>query len=247
MWTRLQQHEQVKQTGGGYEPAETFDEIQASVGKRLDDVAKILAGALVTVAGIMTALGLTSDLVFVALNNESWPIYVASLCAILAIVCSIVALLIHPTKRGNLWETVVLVVGVILYMVALSVAVVGAAKAAGGNGRPTISNVELDGPRSSLRLKFDVRADGVDSWASVGVYVVAVDADGESLNTRDQEPYSSSLRPDDKGRIEQHVSIPISAARDAWGLEINAINASGTDECEAPAVHGSACTTIQLP
>ncbi|MGW1996433.1 hypothetical protein [Embleya sp. NPDC001921] len=57
-------------------------EKQAAVGKCLDDVAKILAGALVTVAGVMTALGLTSDIVFVALNNESWPIHVVSLCAI---------------------------------------------------------------------------------------------------------------------------------------------------------------------
>lgn len=236
----------MKQTGGGHEGAPTFDAIQVGVGKRLDDVAKILAGALVTVAGVMTALGLTSDLVFVALNNEPWPIYVASFCAILAIVCSIVALLIHPTRRGNVWQTVVLVVGVILYMVALSVAVVGAAKAAGGNGRPTISNVKLDGPRSSLKLSFSVRADGVDTWASVGVYVVAVDADGDSLNGP-SELYASSMRPDDKGRIIQNVSMPVSAVRDAWGLEIVATNAGGSDECDAPAVRGGACTTIQLP
>ncbi|WP_426405245.1 hypothetical protein ACN9M0_39365 [Streptomyces sp. R-07] len=145
-----------------------------------------------------------------------------------------------------MWETVVLVVGVILYMVALSVAVVGAAKAAGGNGRPTISNVNLEGPRSSLRLSFGVRADGVETWASVGVYVVAVDADGNSLNGL-ADLYSSSLRPDDKGGINQNVSVPVSAARDAWGLEIVAINAGGSDECEARAVRGAACTTIQLP
>ncbi|WP_327364698.1 MULTISPECIES: hypothetical protein [unclassified Streptomyces] len=77
---------------------------QGSVGKRLDDVAKIPAGALVAVPGIMTALGLTSDLVFVALNNECWPIYAASLCAILAVACSVVALLLHPTRRGNVWR-----------------------------------------------------------------------------------------------------------------------------------------------
>lgn len=120
----------VPNMGDDKEAAPTPDEIQARVGKRLDDVAKILAGALITVAGIMTALGLSSDVVFVALNNKSWPIYVASLCAILAIVCSIVALLIHPTRRGNLWETCVLILGVVFYMVALSVAVIGAAKAA---------------------------------------------------------------------------------------------------------------------
>ncbi|WP_017238050.1 hypothetical protein [Streptomyces sp. SS] len=181
-----------------------------------------------------------------ALNNDSWPIYVASLCAILAIVCSIVALLIHPTKRGNLWETVVLVVGVILYMVALSVAVVGAAKAAGGNGRPTISNVELEGPRSRLKLSFGVRADGVETWATVGVYVVAIDEEGKSIDGP-SDLYATSLRPDDRGRIMQNVSIPVSAARDAWGLEIVAINAGGSDECEAKEVRGATCTTIQFP
>jgi hypothetical protein len=236
----------VTQTKGGQGAAPEFDAIPAGVGKRLDDVAKVLAGALVTVAGVMTALGLTSDLVFVALNNDSWPIYVASLCAILAIVCSIVALLIHPTRRGNVWETVVLVIGVILYMVALGVAVVGAAKAAGGNGRPTISDVALEGPRSGLRLSFGVRADGVETWASVGVYVVAVDADGNSLDGP-SDLYASSLRPDERGRIVQRVSMPVTAPRDTWGLEIVAINAGGSDACEAKAVHGAACTTIQLP
>ncbi|MEU4066380.1 hypothetical protein AB0F25_28980 [Streptomyces wedmorensis] len=91
----------MKQIGGGHETAPAFDVIQADVGKRLDGVAKILAGALVTVAGVIAALGLTSDLVFVALNNNSWPIFAASLCAILTIVCSIVAFLIHPTKRAT--------------------------------------------------------------------------------------------------------------------------------------------------
>jgi hypothetical protein len=48
--------------GDRHETAPMSDEAQARVGKRLDDVAKILAGALVAVAGIMTALGLTSDI-----------------------------------------------------------------------------------------------------------------------------------------------------------------------------------------
>ncbi|WP_328480745.1 hypothetical protein OHS71_20000 [Streptomyces sp. NBC_00377] len=78
------------QPPGGDQESSPLDDVQARVGKRLDDVAKILAGALVTVAGVMTALGLTSDVVFVALNNEWWPIYVAALSAIVAIVCSIV-------------------------------------------------------------------------------------------------------------------------------------------------------------
>jgi hypothetical protein len=239
-------HVQVKQLGGGHEPAPLSDELQARVGRRLDDVAKVLAGALVTVAGVMTALGLTSDVVFVALNNEAWPIYVASLCAILAIVCSVVALLIRPTRRGNLWETLVLVLGVIFYMAALSVAVVGAAKAAGGNGRPTITHVKLEGEKPSLRLRFDIRADGVDRWASIGVYASAVTRDGEPAGTSG-DFYDSTLRPNDKGEIEQHISLPLSVPRDTWGVEIVAITAGGADECEARSALGPACAVIQLP
>ncbi|MBT2459299.1 hypothetical protein [Streptomyces sp. ISL-86] len=235
----------LRRPGDGQEHASLPDEIQAKLGKRLDDVAKILAGTLVTVAGVMTALGLTSDVVFVALNNESWPIYVASLCAILAIVCSIVALLIRPTRRGNMWETAVLILGVIFYMVALSVAVVGAAKAAGGNGRPSIIDVSLTGPRSDARLRFGVHADGVDTWATVEVYAYAVDADGEALASVDF--FRSNLRPNDRGVIEHRVDTPVAIPAGAWGIAINAVAANGSDVCETLAERGPTCVVIQLP
>ncbi|TJZ58915.1 hypothetical protein FCH28_01800 [Streptomyces piniterrae] len=232
--------------GGGHEPAPAPDDVQARIGKRLDDVAKILAGALVTVAGVMTALGLTSDVVFVALNNESWPIYVASLCAILAIVCSIVALLIHPTRRGNMWETVVLTLGVVFYMVALSVAVIGAAQAAGGNGRPTLTHVKLVGPESGRRLTFGVHADGVDRWASVNVYVTPLNADQANL-PHTNDIYNVSLRPNDKGEIEHRTDVPFAAPRDAWGIEIIVVTAGGKEECEVRSPHGPTCAVVQLP
>ncbi|MFB7466185.1 hypothetical protein ACFCZ1_22280 [Streptomyces sp. NPDC056224] len=235
----------LRRPGDGQEHAPLPEEVQARLGKRLDDVAKILAGALVTVAGVMTALGLTSDVVFVALNNESWPIYVASLCAILAIVCSIVALLMRPTRRGNLWETGVLILGVIFYMVALSVAVVGAAKAAGGNGRPSIIDVSLTGPRSDPRLRFGVHADGVDTWASIEVYAYAVDVEGEPLKPS-VEFFRSNLRPNDRGVIEHRVDTPVTIPARAWGIAINAVAANGSDVCETRAERGPTCVVIQL-
>lgn len=240
----------VPKRGSEQEPAPTHEEIQARIGKRLDDVAKILAGALVAVAGVMTLLGLSSDVVFVALNNESWPIYVASLCAILAIVCSIVALLVHPTRLGNLWETVVLIFGVVFYMVALGVAVIGAAKAAGGNGRPTITNIKVDGPRSNLKLSFYVHADGVETGASIQVFVNAVRADLDESVSDPVDAYSSELRPNDKGVVEQRVSIPMSLPSQAAGISIEALNAGdGTqdDECGARAQRGPTCARFRVP
>ncbi|MFI1029756.1 hypothetical protein [Streptomyces sp. NPDC020951] len=222
-----------------------FDDVQAEIGKRLDDVAKILAGALVTVAGVMTALGLTSDVVFVALNNESWPIYVAALSAILAIVCSIVALLIHPTRQGNVWETVVLGLGVIFYMVALSVAVVGAAQAAGGSGRPTLTDVKFLGQTSDQKLSFGVHADGVERWASVNVYVTAVDAEQKDLPGTGNL-YEVSLRPDDKGEIDHQISMPLPIPRNAWGILVIATNAVGNDHCGGRSSQGPSCAVIKL-
>jgi hypothetical protein len=228
-------------------PTAEPDEDQATAGKRrLDDVAKILAGALVAVAGIMTTLGLTSDVVFVALNNESWPIYVASLCAILAIACSVVALLLRPTRRGNVWETVVLVLGVIVYMTSLSVAVVGAAEAAGGNGRPNVTDVVIEGHRPDLKLNFDVHADGVDRWATIDVYVNGVDKDGEPV-LENENLYESTLRPNDKGEVVQRVSVPVSVPQDVWGIQVTAVTAGEELACEARSLRGPACLTLKVP
>ncbi|WP_328792656.1 MULTISPECIES: hypothetical protein [unclassified Streptomyces] len=238
----------VPRPGAGREhqpPTAEPEEVQAGVGKRLDDVAKILAGALVAVAGIMTTLGLTSDMVFVALNNESWPIHVASLCAILAIACSVVALLLHPTHRGNIWKTVVLVLGVIFYMTALSVAVVGAAEAAGGNGRPSVTRVIIDGHRPDLRVRFDVHADGVDRWATIDVYVDGVNKNGESV--ANESLYESTLRPNDKGEVNQRVSVPITVPQNAWGIQVTAVTAGGDVACEVRSSRGPTCVTLHLP
>ncbi|MFD4320698.1 hypothetical protein [Streptomyces sp. NPDC058548] len=221
------------------------DTVQARVGKRLDDVAKILAGALVAVAGIMTTLGLTSDVVFVALNNESWPIYVASLCAILAIACSVVALLLHPTRRGNVWKTAVLVLGVIFYMTALSVAVVGAAEAAGGNGRPSLTQVTIEGHRPDLKLYFDVHADGVDRWATIDVYVNGVSKNGDPVT--DESLYEGTLRPNDKGEVDQRVTVPVTVPQKAWGIQITAVFAGDDVDCDVRSSLGPTCVTLHLP
>ncbi|WP_424889671.1 hypothetical protein [Streptomyces sp. XH2] len=233
--------------GGAQEPSKpagpsplVVGEVQAALGKRLDDVAKILAGALVAVAGIMTTLGLNSKFVFVALNNRSWPIYVASLCAIIAIVCSIGALLIRPTGRGVVWETGVLVLGVIFYMASLSIAVVGAAQAAGGNGRPTITDVRLDGPRSGTRLHFGVHADGVQKWSHIEV----------SVNPESgRDLYWSVLRPDDQGKVVQQIDIPLSPPAGTSVVQIEAVNPDESEPgaCEAKTQHGPACTELHLP
>ncbi|WSQ06843.1 hypothetical protein OG604_03315 [Streptomyces sp. NBC_01231] len=82
-------------------------------------------------------------------------------------------------------------------MAALSVAVIGAAKAAGGNGRSTITNIKVEGPRSHLKLSFDVHADGVETEAGIEVYVNTVRDDLSEAVVDSVDAYSSELRPNE--------------------------------------------------
>ncbi|MBT2457404.1 hypothetical protein [Streptomyces sp. ISL-86] len=133
-------------------------------------------------------------------------------------------------------------------MVALSVAVLGAADAAGGNGRPTITDVKVDGPRSNLKLSFNVKADGVQSDATIEVSVTAVRADLATPVQDGVDDYSSQLRPNDKGVVEQRVSMAMSLPSQAEGISIEALNAGdGTeDQCQEHSKRGPTCTRFRV-
>ncbi|MGK5731939.1 hypothetical protein [Streptomyces sp. URMC 124] len=135
-----------------------------------------------------------------------------------------------------------LVLGVIFYMASLSIAVVGAAQAAGGNGRPTITDVRLEGPRSGTRLHFTVRADGVRKWSHIEVSV------SPQPPAKAGDLYWSVLRPDDQGKIFQQIDIPLSPPAGTSVVAISAADpdASEAGECEANTQHGPACTELHL-
>lgn len=96
-----------------------------------------------------------------------------------------------------------------------------------------------------MRLSFNVLADGVDTWASVNVYANAVTAGGDPIESRDF--YNSTLRPNDRGEIEQRISVPFSAPQGTWGIQISAVTAGGAKECESRSTRGPTCAVIELP
>ncbi|WRZ95193.1 hypothetical protein OHB54_42975 [Streptomyces sp. NBC_01007] len=63
------------------------------------------------------------------------------------------------------------------------------------------------------------------------------------------DDYSSELRPDDKGMVEQRVSMPMALPPQAGGISITALNAGdGTDDmCESRSQRGPTCTRIRIP
>jgi hypothetical protein len=217
--------------------------------KRLDEVAKVLAGALMAVSGLLAALGLTSDRVFAALNNSPIPLFLAALLAFAAIYCSIQAIMLPANVQGNRTEAHLLQAGAFLYIAALTMALWGAADQASGNGRPTITEISIAGETSKKVLSFKVRADGVDRDDHVAIFIRPLTESGE--NRFDQatknDVYAASLRPDDKGVIDQKVDLPV-AVEKATHLNISVTNSGdkGASKCNTTSKTAPACVRLRI-
>ncbi|MFJ3164373.1 hypothetical protein [Streptomyces kanasensis] len=217
--------------------------------KRLDEVAKILAGALVAVSGLLAALGLTSDRVFTALNNSPLLLVVAAVLAFAAIYCSIQAIMRPATVEGNKTEALLLQAGGALYIAALAVALWGAADQASGNGRPTITEVSISGEAAKKVLSFKVRADGVDRDDHVAIFIRPLIETGENQfdSAAKTDVYAASLRSDDKGVIDQKVVLPVAVGK-ATHLNISVSNSGdkGVSKCNTTSKTAPACVRLRI-
>lgn len=239
----------VSKEPAGIEPAGRLRDPVVTA-KRLDELAKILAGALVTVAGVMTALGLSSERIFTALNNDSAPLVTISGFAIGAVLCSIIALLCFPTPRGNVLEGIALATGAVAFILALALSLTGAADAANGNGRPTIMEVKIDKAAADGKLSFKVHADGVQRDHRVSVVVDTSDVRVTAIPpvAAPTEIYRGSLRPDDKGIVDQRIEIPFTPGVHHF-LNIIAANSEERRHarCDINSSKGPVCANIRLP
>ncbi|SED50123.1 hypothetical protein [Streptomyces sp. TLI_105] len=227
-------------------------------GKHLDDVAKILAGAFVAVTGVMTGLGLGSERVFIALNNSSNALWIALGLTFAAFALSIAALFIPRNEKGIVWETVVLALGVAAFIGAMSVAVAGAAEAANGSGRATITNLKIEGKRPDLTLTFDVRADGVQKDRRLTAFVHPSNLVDSKFSSFDPAEafYIGTLRPDDKSVVDQKVSIPFTPGKfthlavyiaTSDNIQDKKEDAAGAGPCDVDNDKGPACAFLRVP
>ncbi|MFF8234757.1 hypothetical protein [Streptomyces caelestis] len=217
--------------------------------EQLDSVAKVLTGAFVAVSGLFATLGLTSDFMIAALNNHPGLMRAAGACATAAVTISLTALLLPPDWPKA--EIGILVTGVVAYMVALILAVLAATWAAGGNGRPTISEIKVENQSASTKLGFAVRADGVKVRSTIAAYVHAVGLkEGQSKDTatpRKELMYQSSLRSDDKGDVEQRITTSFPIPEWASGIDVYVSSSEGLGKtCGSPGNMAPACLRLWL-
>jgi hypothetical protein len=214
--------------------------------ERLDAVAKTLTTSTVAVAGILTAVGLNSDLVMVALNNNATPILAAFLSAILAVGLSLIALIIPP--RHNVLEGAALFVAVTAYLSALTFAVVGAAGEASGNGRPTITNVDVVRPGPQATLTTTLHADGVKRRASIQVLVETITVSASGQAEHPTPIVGAYLRPNSRGVVDEKVSLPFDPGS-ATDVQIRAWSSDSMDapNCDSVSTLGPGCMRVRIP
>ncbi|MEV5166962.1 hypothetical protein AB0K66_20370 [Streptomyces werraensis] len=203
-----------------------------------DDVARLLAGSLVAVAAVMATLGLTSDSIFVTLNNSPGWILGAVGAAIGSVAASVACLVTHPDRTG--WKSLCVWSAAGLYVVALALAVWGVKEASQGNGRPTVTDVRVVEAATTKELHFTIRADGVKSSQVISVHVYAVRKRGEDDK---HQIYWTALRPNDQGIIHHKANLPLHFQRNEAGVEIYAkVEGQEEDvECVQPSLQGPVC------
>lgn len=219
-------------------------------GKQLDEVAKILAGAFVAITGVMAGLGLTSERVFIALNNGSDSLVIAAVLAILAFACSVGALFIPRSDSGNAWETGLLALGGAAFIAAMAVSVAGAADSANGSGRASITNLKIEGKRPELTLSFDVHADGVQKDRRLLAYVHPSNLEGEQISSfrLSDAFYVGTLRPDDESVVDQKVTLPFAPGKFTHlTIFVATSEDEGKGRCEEDSAKGPACAHLRVP
>ncbi|MFD8970799.1 hypothetical protein ACFV0C_38505 [Streptomyces sp. NPDC059568] len=205
----------------------------------LGEVTNTLWGSLIALTGLLTVLGMDSDRLFVALNNNTWLTLLAPVLAITAIALSFYA---YFARQRPL-----LIFGSTAYIAALVASLVVAALAAGGNGRPTVTSVSVKGQRPHVSLTFTVHAVGVDRNDHVAAFARSLNWSHDNLASTDL--YSGSLRPDDMGQINQTVTIPLTLKKNETHLTINVSNSGdkGKSQCTTRSPTAPACVTVKLP
>ncbi|MFJ4621831.1 hypothetical protein [Streptomyces sp. NPDC088812] len=203
------------------------------------EVTNTLWGSLIALAGLLTALGMNSDRLFVALNNHTVWTLVAPALAITAVALCLYAYFTHRKP--------LLIIGSTVYVAALVASLVVATLAAAGNGRPTVTSVSLTGQRPHLSLTFTVHAVGVDRNDHVAAFARSLYAPDDDRS--DTELYAASLRPDDMGEVDQKITIPLTVPERATYLTINVSNSGdkGKSQCTTRSPTAPACVTVKLP
>lgn len=220
--------------------------------EQLDSVAKTLAASVTTLGAILTALGVTTDLIQVGLANDD-GYRNAFFLAVGAVILSIIAIALRPERVE--WQAVTLVVAVSLFAVASLVAIDTATQQARGNGRPTITSVMVDRADPSVTIAIEITADGVPLDQTIRVLVQSIEL-GQSpdpLNPElvavgpSQPIYGADLRPDPQGVVTQKIDFAFDPGN-ANNIRVRIWSSvDGSPRCETGSFVGAGCLTVVIP
>jgi cytochrome c-type biogenesis protein CcmE len=212
-----------------------------AISDRLDGVAKTLTTATVAVTGILTALGISSDRITTALNNDRTPIVCAFFLAALAVGMSIYAIMTPPENYKR--ESVLLTVALLTYLAAIATAIIGASQEARGNGRPSLHEVQVERTGAQVGLTGLVHADGVRRDDTIKV---RIDMFGDDATTAPF--YGAYLRPDENGVVDHKLQLPFDPGRNTdVSIRVWSSGDQTPNDCESASTIGSGCVRLKIP
>jgi hypothetical protein len=208
-------------TGGKAGP-KTMSDDTTSLDKRterLDRVAQILAGSVVTTTALLTAVGIGSDEVRRLLDNDQIAdeLVVSLLLAILAVAASAVAIMVKPEHLGR--QTLSLSLGAALFITGMILSLDAARHAGDVAGAPVFESVSVTSSDDRQVLELHIVGQSFDTKQFVTLQVAA----GPEI------VYESSVAPDSNGSIDQLVSIPLAEIAERQVLRARAWTRKGGD------------------
>jgi hypothetical protein len=209
----------------------------AEISASLNTVAKVLAGATATAAGLLTALGLSSDRAWLLLDQDPLSLWLIIACigAVIAIGFSLWALLIRPQHhRKQAW---VLGIGAFFYVASLSAVLLVAGKAGDRAGAPLIESATIQGSGAERVLEVRIVGQQLDANQTASV---TVELGSDTL-------YASAIPPDFEGKIDQSVVIPLLPDTEGQTLKVTAWRPDrGQPDCDHIRRYGPSCVTIAV-
>lgn len=155
--------------------AQFLDQAGATPPGPLDTVATVLLAAITATTSALALMGVNSERVWLLLDEDTsrGSIVLAAVCAVAAIGLALLSYFV----RGDhvVAKSVVLAIGVGAYMLALGIAIWGAAEAADVQGRPSILDVSIVTSGEERSVVLQVAGSSVDEDERLGVRLTDVD------------------------------------------------------------------------
>lgn len=187
------------------ESAKVATDAMAKSDTPAENLVTATVGGLTSLLALFVGVGLTADRLAVAFNGGAAQVWLvlSLITAVAAIIFGLLAVVVQSRKR------LMAVLAVIALGSSLALGVVTASQSFSDGGRPTLTNVSVTAEGDThATLKFTVTASGVQTQNLLRAFASWVPT-AKGASAPKLPFYVSTLRPDDKGLVNQEVVILI--------------------------------------